>query len=107
MYRVRQKEVPDLGGAYFRVGNAYIGGERGVEQRCTGRVQCTPWRGRQNIEPAFIVEAIIKNGGSRDDIGWSPRSPDLTTCDFFFWGNLKPKVYEQRPLTLEALKEAI
>jgi len=26
---------------------------------------------------------------------------------FFLWGYLKAKVYEQRPLTLEALKEAI
>jgi len=37
----------------------------------------------------------------------SPRSPDLTPCDFFLWGYLKAKVYEQRPLTLEVLKEAI
>jgi hypothetical protein len=56
---------------------------------------------------ASIVEEFIKNGGSRDDIGWPPRSPDLTPCDFFLWGYLKAKVYEQRPLTLEALKEAI
>ena len=43
----------------------------------------------------------------RGDIGWPPRSPDLTPCDFFLWGYLKAKVSEQRPLTLEALKEAI
>jgi hypothetical protein len=43
----------------------------------------------------------------RGDIGWPPRSPDLTPCNFFLWGYLKAKVYEQRPLTLEALKEAI
>ena len=37
----------------------------------------------------FIVEEFIKNGGSpvavislRGDIGWPPRSPDLTPCDF-------------------------
>ena len=36
-----------------------------------------------------------------------PRSPDLTPCEFFLWDYLKAKVYEQRPLTLEALKEAI
>jgi hypothetical protein len=35
------------------------------------------------------------------------RSPDLTPCDFFLWSYLKAKVYEQRPQTLEALKEAI
>ena len=28
LYRMRQKEHPDLGGAYFRVGSAYSGGER-------------------------------------------------------------------------------
>jgi len=43
----------------------------------------------------------------RGDIGWPPCSPDLTPCDFFLWGYLKAKVYEQRPLTLEALEEAI
>jgi len=41
------------------------------------------------------------------DIGWLPHSPDLTPCDFFLWGYLKAKVYKQRPLTLEALKEVI
>jgi len=31
----------------------------------------------------------------------------LTACDFFLWGYLKAMIYEQRPLTLEVLKEAI
>ena len=69
------------------------------------------WSGEHR---AFIVEEFIKNGGFpghvislRGDIGWPPRSPDLTPCDFFLWGYLKAKVYEQRPQTLEALKEAI
>lgn len=43
----------------------------------------------------------------RGDIGWPPRSPDLTPCDFFLWGYLKAQVYQHRPQTLEALKEAI
>ena len=34
-------------------------------------------------------------------------SADLTPWDFFLWGYLKAKVYEQCPQTLEALKEAI
>ena len=70
------------------------------------------WSGEHR---SFIVEEFIRNGGSpvatqrafRGDIGWPPRSPDLTPCDFFLWDYLKAKVYEQRPLTLEALKEAI
>ena len=63
---------------------------------------------------AFIVEEFIKDGGSpvavislRGDTVWPPRLPDLTPCDFFLWGYLKAKVYEQRPQTLEAPKEAI
>jgi len=42
-YRVRQKERPNLGGSLLRVGSAYSGGERVVEQRCTCHFQCTPW----------------------------------------------------------------
>ncbi|KAJ8933301.1 hypothetical protein NQ318_012258 [Aromia moschata] len=26
-------------------------------------------------------------------ISWPPRSPDLNTCDFFIWGDLKQKIY--------------
>ena len=36
-----------------------------------------------------------------------PRSPDLSTCDFFLWGYLKPRVYTHKPRTLNDLKEAI
>jgi hypothetical protein len=43
----------------------------------------------------------------RGDIGWAPRSPDLTPCDFFSGGNLKAQVYQHCPQTLEALMEAI
>jgi len=43
----------------------------------------------------------------RCDITWQARSPDFTPCDFILWGYLKAKVYEQRPVTLEPLKEAI
>ena len=40
----------------------------------------------------------------RGDIGWPPRSLDLTPCDFFLWGYVKSKVYEHRPSTLEYLQ---
>jgi hypothetical protein len=43
----------------------------------------------------------------RGDIGWPPRSPDLTPCDFFLWGYLKAQVYQHRPQTLEGLKVEI
>ncbi|KAJ4427421.1 hypothetical protein ANN_25043 [Periplaneta americana] len=38
---------------------------------------------------------------------WPPRSPDLTTPDFFLWGYLKDKVYATRPQTLDDLKHNI
>ncbi|KAJ4445889.1 hypothetical protein ANN_12575 [Periplaneta americana] len=38
---------------------------------------------------------------------WPPRSPDLTTPDFFLWGYLKDRVYATRPQTLEDLKHNI
>lgn len=30
-------------------------------------------------------------------IGWPPRSPDLTSLDFFLWGYVTQKVYKSRP----------
>jgi transposase len=41
------------------------------------------------------------------DIPWPPRSPDLSSCDFFLWGYLKSCVYAHKPRTLADLKEAI
>lgn len=40
-------------------------------------------------------------------IAWPARSPDLSPCDFFLWGNCKDKVYRDRPKTLEELKRKI
>jgi hypothetical protein len=33
--------------------------------------------------------------------------PYFTPCDFFLWGYFKAQVYQNRPQTLEGLKEAI
>jgi len=41
------------------------------------------------------------------DVPWPPRSPDLSTCDFFLWAYLKWRVYAHKPRTLNDLKEAI
>ena len=35
---------------------------------------------------------------------WSSRSPVLTVCDFYLWGNLKGKVCETNLHTFEELK---
>lgn len=41
------------------------------------------------------------------DVPWPPRSPDLSSCDFFLWGYLKERVYVRKPRTLMELKDAI
>ena len=41
------------------------------------------------------------------DFNWPPRSPDLTSPNFFLWGYLKARVFENRPQTLQALKDNI
>ena len=52
---IKTKErIPLFGRGIASVGSAYSGGERVVEQRCTCRFQCTPWRGRENIDPLFL-----------------------------------------------------
>jgi hypothetical protein len=38
---------------------------------------------------------------------WAPRSPDLSFCDFYLWGNLKRKVYKNNPRSIEALQAEI
>jgi hypothetical protein len=43
----------------------------------------------------------------RGDQHWPARSPDLTPCDYFLWGYLKSIVYNDRPRTLDHLKNNI
>jgi hypothetical protein len=50
----------------------------------------------REIFPGHVVSFL-------GDIGWPPRSPDLTPCDFFLWSYLKSQVYQHRPQTLEGL----
>jgi hypothetical protein len=38
---------------------------------------------------------------------WPPRSPDLTSPNFFLWGLLKGHVYSNKPRTSDALKDEI
>jgi hypothetical protein len=38
---------------------------------------------------------------------WPVRSPDLNSCDFCVWGNLKNKVYSNNLHTLVELKQSI
>lgn len=47
---------------------------------------------------------VISRHGDRE---WPARSCDLTPCDFFLWGFVKSKVYENNPQTIPELKENI
>jgi len=38
---------------------------------------------------------------------WPPHSPDLTPPDYFLWGYLKGRVYQNKPRTMDALKANI
>ena len=41
------------------------------------------------------------------DVNWPSRSSDLTAPDFFLWGFLKSRVYQNKPATLQELKANI
>lgn len=43
----------------------------------------------------------------RTDFPWPPYSPDLNPCDYFLWGYLKERIYQNNPQTLPALKDNI
>lgn len=40
-----------------------------------------------------------------DHVNWCPRSPDLTSPDFFLWGYLKNTVYAETPTTRENMRQ--
>ena len=54
---------------------------------------------RQRFEDRFI--------SMRCDVEWAPHSPDLTPADFYLWGYLKDRVYENNPQTIGDLKTTI
>ena len=45
--------------------------------------------------------------GRRGSIEWAARSPDLTPLDFFLWGYVKQKVYQQPIKDVDDLKQKI
>ena len=45
--------------------------------------------------------------GRLGPVAWPPRSPDLTSPDFYLWGYLKNVVFEQEPTTRENMKNRI
>lgn len=45
--------------------------------------------------------------GREGPIAWPPRSPDLTSLDFYLWGYLKGVVFEEGPTTREDMENRI
>ena len=55
----------------------------------------------RNMFPGHLISRF-------GDVPWPPSSPDLSTCDFFFfWGIWNRVFYTHKPRTLNDLKEAI
>jgi len=50
---------------------------------------------------SFFGDRVISKGL------WPPRSPDLTPPDYFLWGYLKGRIYQNKPRTIDALKANI
>ena len=50
---------------------------------------------------SFFGDRVISKGL------WPPRSPDLTPPDYFLWGYLKRRFYQNKPRTIDALKANI
>ena len=57
-------------------------------------------RRRFSIEWCCGARMVRLKFRRRGSIEWSPRSPDLTPCDFFLWGALR---YRRRPRSIEEL----
>ncbi|KAJ4431390.1 hypothetical protein ANN_19987 [Periplaneta americana] len=60
----------------------------------------------EGFGPVLWIEFGVAQWLERLEL-WPPRSPDLTTPDFFLWGYLKDRVYATRPQTLDDLKHNI
>ena len=55
------------------------------------------------LKDNFKKRVVSKNFS----IEWSPHSPDLSPPDFYLWGYLKDRVYQEKPRTLSQLKTKI
>jgi hypothetical protein len=56
------------------------------------------------LKELFPDRLISQKGGN---INWPPRSPDLSSCDFFLWGRIKEIVFQQNPKDRDDMKQCI
>lgn len=56
-----------------------------------------------------VVNELFPNKviSRRGNLNWPPRNPDLSPLDYFAWGYLKSKVYQNNPTNLTQLKQNI
>jgi hypothetical protein len=70
--------------------------------------RCRVLRRRVRVKPynATLPNHWIGRAGAADEewMKWPPRSPDLTSCDFFLWGYVKEQLFVP-PLPLEDIDE--
>ena len=57
-----------------------------------------------DVLPPVFEDCIINR---RTDVVWSPRSWDLTPLHYYLWGVVKDKCYNDKPETIDALKDNI
>ena len=69
-----------------------------------GAVPHCPNRTLEYLRQYFPGDRLILH---RTDNLWPPYSPDLNPPDYFLWGYLKGRVYENNPQTTEVLKDNI
>ncbi|XP_055307310.1 uncharacterized protein LOC129571528, partial [Sitodiplosis mosellana] len=57
-------------------------------------------------ETLAVIEERFPNRiiSQKAEVGWPPRSCDLTPLDYFLWGYVKDKVYANKPSTIAELK---
>lgn len=58
---------------------------------------------REWLNQSFPNQWIGRGG----PVSWPPRSPDITPLDYFLWGHVKGKVYQEPPTTRDDMKRRI
>ena len=86
---IRRKRAVDMNTVVFQ--------QDGAPPHCSNRTL-------EYLRQYFPGDRLISR---RTDNPWPLYSPDLTPPDYFLWGYLKARVYQDNPPTIERLKENI
>ncbi|KAG5327773.1 MOS1T transposase, partial [Pseudoatta argentina] len=61
----------------------------------------------RDVERRFGTCELLLQRQKRKEEEWPPRSPDLSLLDYFYWGYLKSKVFETKPVDINELQARI